>query len=392
MTALAGWDELARWDEKLHPRDRLGQFGAKNAGGWIKHSPAVLADAREASPEEFSKAFEAAFQGSPFAAFVNHYTPAQIREGGMTPVLAAGGKAGILVRPHGDGRIEPTAVFNTSGRRGMGLALLRRAVARYGANYIECFGPALPKMYGTVGFEDSARYPFDPKEAPPGWDYGRFDNPDYHIMALHGGHKRVAAVDDSGMDLGRIRALAAAQDPAWWDAHGGGAWAAALTVFGIDAPGGVAPSPARRGGLGWAWGEELARADFTPSQHPRDRAGKFAKKAGGGSAALTQADLDKALAGLGVEHQADIKKLLQLQKDTLEAFRRTEDIQDAEDRHKHRVKAAIHCALVAAGVAIALVMASHGSHGSLGPGELSAIVGAGVPLWAQELVDWAKKL
>ena len=162
-------------------RERRAQ---RAATGTIKHEPDLVADARQASPEEFATAFEGAFKGSPYSAFVSHHTPADIREQGMVPILAAGGKAGVLIHDHGDGRIEPTGLFNVSGNRGMGLALARLAMDKHGANYVEAYGPVLNKLYEGLGFRDTAAYAFDPSQAAPEWDYPRFDHPDYHTMTL----------------------------------------------------------------------------------------------------------------------------------------------------------------------------------------------------------------
>ena len=223
---------------RAEPRDLHGRWTraagvatiTRQAGiGRVGHDSSLVADAREASPEEFASAFGKAFAGSPFSAFVNHYSPAEIRAGHMTPVLAAGGKAGVLIHPHGDGRVEPTALFNTSGQRGMGLALGRLAIDKYGANYAECFGPALPKMYATLGYANGAVYPFDPAEAPPGWDAVKFDSPDYHTMNLATQDRQAiaAANEDDGMDLDEIREQSGCTDEEWQ---------AALAVFGIEPP------------------------------------------------------------------------------------------------------------------------------------------------------------
>ena len=109
------------------------------------------------------------------------------------PVLAAGGKAGVLIHDHGDGRIEPTGLFNVSGNRGMGLALLRMAMDKHGANYVEAYGPVLNNLYAGLGFRDTAAYAFDPSQAAPDWNYEKFDNPDYHVMTLQPAASQEAA-------------------------------------------------------------------------------------------------------------------------------------------------------------------------------------------------------
>src|SRR5262245_19088576 len=143
----------------------------------------------------------------------------------------------------------------------------------------------------------------------------------------------------------------------------------------------------RSGGYGYR-SEQIERA-FVEAEHPRDTGGKFSSKPGSG--AVTQAHLEKVLGTLNETHRAEIEALLKVQQDSLDALKKTEEIKDAAERHTHRVKAAIHCALVAAGVVLAIIMAK-ATHGDVPPAEMFAIASAGVPLWAQELIDWVKKL
>ena len=259
----------AVWTERLHPRGRGGKFARTTRPGRAGGNGAA------ATPEGFSAAFERAFQGSPYSAFVNHYTPAEIKAEHMTPVLAEGGKAGVLIHDHGDGRIEPTALFNTSGSKGAGLALLRRAVAEHHANYVECYGPVLPRLYGTLGFADDETYPFDTSMAAPDWDYKRFDNPDYHIMTLRKPAQVAAAAGGGqevpGLDLPGLTGAARAEgDPDWWAKYGDEAIAAARVAFGIDPPTASPPKDPAAAAAG-DWKEEL---------HPRGPGGKFAHKPG----------------------------------------------------------------------------------------------------------------
>jgi hypothetical protein len=137
---------------------------------------------REASPEEFAAALRQALDSSPYAPFATSYSAAGIRVVRGTPLLAAGGKAGILLLHHG-GRVHPAVVFNRSGLRELGFCLVRWAVTRHGANYSECFAGSPGHSYlARLGFEVTEARPFDPELAPPGWDYPRFGSPDYLIM------------------------------------------------------------------------------------------------------------------------------------------------------------------------------------------------------------------
>jgi hypothetical protein len=57
-------------------------------------------------------------------------------------------------------------------------------VEAHGVNYLEAYGPVLPKLYGQLGFQVVEKSPFSPTLAPPGWDYDKFDSPDYFTMRL----------------------------------------------------------------------------------------------------------------------------------------------------------------------------------------------------------------
>ena len=187
--------------------------------------------------------------------------------------------------------IELTGLFNTSGKPGMGLALGKMSVSEYGVNYAECYGPVLPEMYATAGFKDTSVFPFDPSQAAPDWDYQRFDNPSYHLMALPGSHVRAAASGDSGLDLARIRDRAEAKDPAWWAQHGDEAFAAALAVFGVTSPAGGEPDdsqppvPASRG---LVLEEPVIERKFNPGQQ-RDWHGRWGSGGGRPAAAAPSA-------------------------------------------------------------------------------------------------------
>jgi hypothetical protein len=137
----------------------------------------------DVSLSQFHAAFaEAVPVGSRYSAYVSRYSVAEMK--GMTPLLANDGKTGLLIRNHGDGRIEATALFNVSGVRGAGEALLRDAVLQHRVNYVECFGPRLNTIYQRLGFRDTAVHAFDPAQAPAGWNYALDGTPDYHIMRL----------------------------------------------------------------------------------------------------------------------------------------------------------------------------------------------------------------
>jgi len=131
----------------------------------------------------FKNSFDQCFQNSPYSAFVNHYTLSEMKKEGMKPLLSADGKTGLLIHDHGDGRIEATALFN-NGESGAGLKLLKDAIDNHGVNYVECFGPALPLMYGKLGFQVESKSAFDPQYAPDNWNYEKFGTPDYYTMRI----------------------------------------------------------------------------------------------------------------------------------------------------------------------------------------------------------------
>jgi hypothetical protein len=158
---------------------------APHVGGGGASAPAGGSGTVVATPEAFKAGFDAAFPAdSPLKAFVTHYSLDQMKQ--MTALLANDGKTGLLVKDHGDGRIEATALFNNGGGRGAGIAQLKESIAKHGVNYVECFGPTLPEMYAELGFvpSDGAPYAFDPAEAPEGWNYDLHNHPAYFVMRL----------------------------------------------------------------------------------------------------------------------------------------------------------------------------------------------------------------
>lgn len=187
---LANRLAYARYDPRLNLGDYEGhpfrgnQWTSGEGGG---ADPASVRERDKATPEtakQFSEKFEAAFKGSPFSAFVSHYTPDEIVAKKMVPISSPDGKAGMLVHDHGDGRIEGTALFNKGGEKGAGLKLLAEAIRTHGVNYVEAYGPRLPQLYAALGFETTEQYPFDRSLAAPDWDYEKFGTPDYHMMKL----------------------------------------------------------------------------------------------------------------------------------------------------------------------------------------------------------------
>lgn len=142
--------------------------------------------------ETFMAAFEATMRGSEFEAFVTWYDKAEVD--GMKRFMAPDGKSGVMVKDHGDGRIEATALFSTpdadhrSGRR-----LLREMMNHEGVNYAECFGPRLRGMYELLGLETHSEYPFNREYAPPAWNYDLHDPDEFPYFVLTDGDPDVEA-------------------------------------------------------------------------------------------------------------------------------------------------------------------------------------------------------
>jgi hypothetical protein len=171
------------------PLPRRGLFeGVALSIADIWQQYALLKRANSGLPERFHSAFADAMRDSPFQHHVTHHSIDEIQQ--MKHIhLSEDGKAGYLVKDHGDGRVEATGLFNQSGDRGRGRAMLSDAVKNHGVNYVEAYGPKLPKLYEEVGFKTHEKYPFDQELAHPDWDYERHGKPDYHIMHLDRGEQ-----------------------------------------------------------------------------------------------------------------------------------------------------------------------------------------------------------
>lgn len=173
--------------------------------------------------EEFSTNFKRLFRGDPFAAFVSHYSAAEIESRGMVPITINDGSTGVLVWDHDDGRIEAASLYNRSTTRGAGLALLRHVVRHDGVNYVECYGRGLEALYQTAGFATVKEYSFDDSQASADWDYQRFGRQSYKIMTLGGVQVddiAKATSSDAGWDKERaltecLDRMLAEQGPEW---------------------------------------------------------------------------------------------------------------------------------------------------------------------------------
>lgn len=159
-----------------------GHFGHAGRPGEVGGSQPSDSGIRT-NTSNFHRLFERAFTDNSYSAHVTHHSPEEL-DNMAALLIAEDGKAGVAIKDHGDGRIEATALFNQGGSKAAGVRLLRESIEEHGVNYLEAFGPFLPKLYGTLGFETVAQYEFDSEQAPPGWNYDRFDEPDYFVMRL----------------------------------------------------------------------------------------------------------------------------------------------------------------------------------------------------------------
>lgn len=181
---------VGRYTERLHPRQRDGEFAnkpgsrAKALAHRVERAIASLRDRQpsQADYQAFYGHFEAAMANHRYAAFVSHYTPAEMAAKRMRPITANNGQTGILIYDHGNGDVEGTALYNTSDVDGAGLAMLSDAVKSHGVNYLECYGEALRHLYERLGFEVVSKSPFDDKLAASNWDYERNGRPDYFVL------------------------------------------------------------------------------------------------------------------------------------------------------------------------------------------------------------------
>lgn len=172
-----------------HPHAGPGRGGADKPTEPLDPTPSlpvasgpITREQAEAFASKFAEAFP---PGSKFEAFVTHYTADEIM-GAKAIMLDNDGQTGLLVKDHGDGRIEGSALFNTSDVDGAGTTLLQRSIDEQGVNYVECYGPKLPQLYGELGFKVLDAFPFDVEQASPVWNYDKFNHPDYNLMAIPG--------------------------------------------------------------------------------------------------------------------------------------------------------------------------------------------------------------
>jgi hypothetical protein len=134
----------------------------------------------KASAQKFADTLQQSKESSPHGASVYVY-PAQDYQG-MNLFLSDSGKSGFAVKPDGD----IVSVF--SMEKGSGRSIMEAAIAA-GGKKLDAFDTILPEFYGTHGFVEAARIPWNDEFAPDGWDkqiFSEFNNgePDVVMMVL----------------------------------------------------------------------------------------------------------------------------------------------------------------------------------------------------------------
>jgi len=134
----------------------------------------------KASAQKFADTLQQSKESSPHGASVYVY-PAEDYQG-MNLFLSDSGKSGFAVKPDGD----IVSVF--SMEKGSGRSVMEAAIAA-GGKKLDAFDTILPEFYGTHGFVEAARIPWNDEFAPDGWDkqtFKKFNNgePDVVMMVL----------------------------------------------------------------------------------------------------------------------------------------------------------------------------------------------------------------
>jgi hypothetical protein len=148
-----------------------------------------------ASPEEFLNGFNQAIQSHPRAAYVTKPTPEELAERNIW--LAENGKVGYTVTPEGE---IANAFRHPEATPGAASSIMEHGMAN-GGYWANCFDKApedkygLPDLYRRCGMTEQARLPFDPAQAPSGWnpDHG---SPDVVFMSQGGPERPNNYVND----------------------------------------------------------------------------------------------------------------------------------------------------------------------------------------------------
>jgi hypothetical protein len=134
----------------------------------------------KASAKKFADTLQQSKDASVNGAAVYVY-PAEDYQG-MKLFISESGQSGFALKPDGD----IVSVF--SMEKGSGRSIMETAIAA-GGKKLDAFDTILPEFYGTHGFVEAARIPWNDEFAPEGWDketFKKFNNgkPDVVMMVL----------------------------------------------------------------------------------------------------------------------------------------------------------------------------------------------------------------
>jgi len=134
----------------------------------------------QVSAKKFADTIQQSKDESPHGAAVYVYPVEDYQ--GMKLFLSDSGKSGFAVKPDGD----IVSVF--SMEKGSGRSIMEAAISA-GGKKLDAFDTILPEFYGTHGFVEAARIPWNDEFAPDGWDknaFKKFNNgePDVVMMVL----------------------------------------------------------------------------------------------------------------------------------------------------------------------------------------------------------------
>jgi hypothetical protein len=134
----------------------------------------------QVSAQKFADTIQQSKDESPHGAAVYVYPVEDYQ--GMKLFLSDSGKSGFAVKPDGD----IVSVF--SMEKGSGRSIMEAAISA-GGKKLDAFDTVLPEFYGTHGFVEAARIPWNDEFAPEGWNkesFKEFNNgePDVVMMVL----------------------------------------------------------------------------------------------------------------------------------------------------------------------------------------------------------------
>jgi hypothetical protein len=134
----------------------------------------------KASAKKFADTLQQSKDASVNGAAVYVY-PAEDYQG-MKLFISESGQSGFALKPDGD----IVSVF--SMEKGSGRSIMETAISA-GGKKLDAFDTILPEFYGTHGFVEAARIPWNDEFAPEGWDketFKKFNNgqPDVVMMVL----------------------------------------------------------------------------------------------------------------------------------------------------------------------------------------------------------------